>query len=202
MTTLAELKAEAARLNARIAELESGKAVPQSEPREGARVVALNNELTAGMPDLRQTEKLFNIVRPHSPWPQALVNKWDETKPLRGFSVALRWILNMQRTERPNGRVALSYYSDVCRTWLRKRNSVADHDVNSIVLAAFACGDVSYVVGDGQVGTVWELSLCEFGGRPADLGGWKRVLDTGNILAPSQPARRAPPPSPVRIFGG
>jgi hypothetical protein len=119
-------------------------------------------------------------VRNLSPWPQTLVDRFDDNRPFRGFSSAFRWLANVPRTDRPNGKVALSYWMDVCRGWLRARNSVAsDLDANALILAVLASGDVAYCPANHQLGAVWELGLVEFGGRPASPDGWKRILREG-----------------------
>lgn len=207
MTTLAELKAEAAQLSARIAELEGNNdratPPPQVVERREVSITAVNAERVSGMPDLKQVQRLFNVVRPLSPWPQALNDRFDEHRPFRSFSSSFRWVMNMPRTERPNGKVALSYWIDVCRTWLRVRNSVAsDVDTNGLVLACFAAGDVRYTPANGSLGHTWEIGLIEFGGRPADMDAWRKVLETGAILPPSAPSRRTPALSNVRITVG
>jgi hypothetical protein len=122
-TTLAELKAEAARLNARIAELEgnNNRVTPPPVEERGVRVVELLPERTDSLPTLREMERLFTIVKQHSPWPQALNDRFDEHRPFRAFSSAFRWLQNVGRAERPNGKVALSY----CVT---RSDQVADHD--------------------------------------------------------------------------
>jgi hypothetical protein len=60
---LAELEAKVVALNTEIAVLKAGKRAPQPEPRDELRIVALNNEITAGMPTLRELEKLYTAVR-------------------------------------------------------------------------------------------------------------------------------------------
>jgi hypothetical protein len=129
-TTLAELKAEAARLNARIAELEgnNNRVTPPPVEERGVRVVELLPERTDSLPTLREMERLFTIVKQHSPWPQALYDRFDEHRPFRAFSSAFRWLQNVGRAERPNGKVALSYWADTCRMWLRARNSIGERD--------------------------------------------------------------------------
>jgi hypothetical protein len=169
------------------------------------RVLQINNEITSGMPNLRELEKLYSIVRNLSPWPSALTDKFDENRPFRGFSSAFRWVMNVPRADRPNGKVALSYWLDVARGFLRARNSVAsDLDANGLILACYACGDVKYCKADPQLGVTWEIGLLEYGGKPADPTAWRRVLTGGAsaILPPSSPARRMPSLSPVRIYGG
>jgi hypothetical protein len=202
---LAELERQAAKLNAEIAKLKAERPAPPPLPPkdEGLRIVQLNNEVTAGLPDLKQTEKLFAIVKPHSPWPQTLHDKFDEFRPLRAFSSAFRWVQNVGRTERPNGKFALNFWCDTCRLWLRSRNSVgSDLDANALVLACLAAGDVVYTPANPALGHVWELGLVEFGGKPANTDAWRAVMTSGTILTPSQPAQRRPPLSNVRIYGG
>jgi hypothetical protein len=152
-------------------------------------------------PDLKQMQKLFDIVRPLAPWP--LNNKYDEQRPFRGFASAFRWVQNVGRTPQPNGKVALSFWVDTCRLWLRARNCVAsDLDANALVLACLASGDVVYTPADAGRGWVWELGLLEYGGGPANTDAWRTVLNGGAIRSPSAPARRDPPPSGVRITVG
>jgi hypothetical protein len=204
MTTLAELKTEAARLNARIAELETQQPAFPPPVKDEVRILQVLNERT-DLPDLKQTEKLFRAVKALSPWPSALVDRYDDARPFRAFSSTFRWLMNVPRSDRPNGKVALSYHLDTCRTWLRARGAmVSDLDVNALILAALACGDVPYCPGNPQLGVVWEIGILEFGGKPADPAGWRRILTQGAaaVLPPSSPARRMAAPSPVRIYGG
>lgn len=120
---------------------------------EGVRVLHVLDE-RSDLPDLKQMQKLFAVVKPHSR-PQALNDKFDPDRPFRAFSSTFRWLQNMGRTERPNGKVALSFWLDTCRTWLRARNCMTgDLDVNALVLAVFAAGDVVYVPADGAWGSL------------------------------------------------
>jgi hypothetical protein len=209
MTTdrLAQLEAQAATLNAEIAALKAGRAAPPPPPPkdEGARVVPILAERTDGMPSLKELERLYAAVRNLSPWPEALVDRYDDGRPFRAFSVSFRWLMNVPRSDRPNGKVALSYWLDTCRTWLRARNAMtSDLNVNALILACYACGDVAYCPADPQLGVTWEIGILEYGGRPADPAAWRRILTGGAsaILPPSSPARRMAPPSPVRVVTG
>jgi hypothetical protein len=201
---LAELEAQAARLASEIAALRATQpAAPPRPPKdEGVRVVPILTERQDSLPDLKQMQRLFSTVKVHSPWPQTLVNRFDENKPFRAFGSAFRWLQNVGRAPQPNGKVALSYWTDTCRLWLRARNCVgSDLDANSLVLAAFACGDVCYTPADAIRGWTWELALVEYGGKPA-TDAWRQVLSSGAILPPSAPARRMAPPSPARVIVG
>jgi len=203
---IAALEAQAAAITAEIAKLKAERpAAPPPPPRDEVRIVAINDERSDGMPTLRELEKLYAAVRTLSPWPEALVDRYDDHRPFRGFSSAFRWVQNMPRAERPNGRVALSFWIDVCRSWLRARDSVAsDLGANALILACYACGDISYCPADLQLGVTWEIGIIEYGGRPADPTAWRRILTGGAsaILPPSSPARRMAPPSPVRVVTG
>ena len=202
---LAELEAQHLALGAEIAKLKAERPAPPPPVRDELRIIALNDEITSGMPDLRQMEKLYSIVRNLSPWPEMLRDRYDDGRPFRAFSSTFRWLMNVPRTDRPNGKVALSYWLDTARIWLRARNSVAaDLNVNALVLAALACGDVCYCPGDSTLGVVWELGLVEFGGKPASPDAWRRILTQGAaaVLPPSAPARRMPAPSNVRVTVG
>ena len=204
MTTLAELKNEAARLNARIAELEASKSAPAPEPRvEGSRVIPLLPERTDSMPTLKELTRLYEIVKHLAPWP--LDVRYDADRPLRGFISCFRWLANKNRTSQPNPKFALSFWADDCKNWLRDRNSmVSDISTTTLVLATFAAGDVGYCPGNSALGHTWELALAEHAGRPADSAAWRRILSGGAaaVLPPSSPARRTPPLSQVRVVVG
>jgi hypothetical protein len=75
--------------------------------------------------------------------------------------------------------------------------------VNAVMLAALAAGDVLYVVPSPALGYVAELGLHDVlnAGRAADKAAWRRVLETGNILPSSHPARSAQSSHPVRMYG-
>jgi hypothetical protein len=84
MTTLAELKTEAARLNARIAELETQQPAFPPPVKDEVRILQVLNERT-DLPDLKQTEKLFRAVKALSPWPSALVDRYDDARPFQSL---------------------------------------------------------------------------------------------------------------------
>jgi hypothetical protein len=198
---IAALETKIAEAQAEIAALKAGKAAsPPLPPRDEVRIVPLLTE-RSDLPTLREMEKLYSAVKALSPWPSALTDRFDDSRPFRGFTSAFRWLANVPRTDRPNGKVALSYWMDVCRGWLRARNSVAsDLDANALILAVLA-SDVAYCPANPQLGVVWELGLVEFGGKPASPDAWRRILTGGAsaILPPSSPARRMAPLSPVRV---
>jgi hypothetical protein len=196
---IATLEAQILAMQAELQVLKAERPAPPVQPPrdEGARVIQLNNEIASGLPDLKQMQRLFGIIKPRSPWPSALADRFDPDRPFRAFGSAFRWAANMRRIPQLDSKRALSYWCDGCRLWLRERNCVAsDLDANALVLAILAQGDVSYTPANSSLGCVWELALHNDVGRKADPDAWKRVLDTGNVLAPSQPARQ------VRIVSG
>jgi hypothetical protein len=201
---LAELEAKAAALNSEIAALKAERPAPPPSPRDEVRIVPVLDE-TRVLPDLKQMQKLFGIVRNLSPWPQALVDRFDEERPFRAFSSCFRWLSNKGRAEFPNPRFALGFWLDDCRAWLRARNSVAsDLDANALILATYASGDIAYVPANPTLGHTWELALGEHAGRRASPDAWKRVLQQGAsaIMPPNAPARRFAPSAAVRIVAG
>jgi hypothetical protein len=87
---------------------------------------------------------------------------------------------------------------------MRERDAMTrDITGSSFIAAVLASGDILYVPHNSMIGHVWEFGLVppgHGGGKPAS-DAWKRVLN-GSVLAPSLPARRMPPPSPVRVVAG
>jgi hypothetical protein len=195
-------------INAAQAELQSIKAerpaAPSLPPRGEVRIVPILSE-PPSLPSLKETERLFAAVKALSPWPEALNDKYDPDRPSRGFSVAFRWVQSVPRSDRPNGKVALSFWMDCCKNWLRDRGSMTgDLSANSLLLAVFAAGDVCYCPANAQLGVTWEIGLLEYGGKPANADAWRRVMKEGAaaVLPPSSPARRLPMAPAVRIYGG
>jgi hypothetical protein len=199
---IAEIEAKIAAAQAELAALKAGKsAPPPPPPRDEVRIIEILSERGDG-PNLKEMERLYAKVKPLSPWPSALTDKYDEHRPFRGFSSAFRWVMNMGRLDRPNGKVALGYFLDGCRDWLRARNSVgSDLDANGLILAVYAAGDVVYTPANSMLGHTWEIGLVEYGGRKAS-DAWRNVMTSGQILPPSAPSRRFAPPSPARVFVG
>jgi hypothetical protein len=203
---LAELEAKAAALAAEIATLKAGQPGPAPRPPRDERsvsVVPIFDERVEGMPTLKDLQRLFEIVRPLAPWP--LQVQYDEHKPFRGFCSCFRWLANKGRIEQPNPKFALSFWIDQCKGWSRDRNSIAnDVDAPTMILAAYAQGDLRYCPANAALGHTWELALSEYAGRPASPDSWKRVLAGGaaSILPPSAPAHRMPAPSGVRVVVG
>jgi hypothetical protein len=103
---LAQLEQQAAAITAEIAALKSGKAAPPPQPPkdEGVRILQVLDE-RSDLPNLREMERLYAAVRNLSPWPQALVDKFDENRPFRAFSSTFRWLLNKPRADQPNPKL-------------------------------------------------------------------------------------------------
>ena len=195
MTTdrLAQLESDKpAALNAEIAKLRAERPAPPLPPvkDEGVRVVPILTE-PSSLPRLKEVERLYNAVRGLSPWPEALVDRYDDARPFRGFSSALRWVQSMPRADRPNGKVALSYWIDCGKNRRRDRNCMtSDLSANALVLAVFAAGDVCYCPANSQLGVVWEIGLLEYGGRAAAPDAWRRVMREGGSATPCRRRHR------------
>lgn len=199
---IAELERQAAALADEIAALKGGPPTLQ-EPSPVRREVTisrlLDEQKVADMPTLEELRKLFKIVRPRAPW-----KIHDEDRAFSGFRGAFRWIMAQGRINQPNPKCDLDFFVAGCRTWLRDRGAmVVDIDVNAVMLAAMAAGDIAFVVPNAALGNVAELALHDVlnAGRAADKTAWRRVLETGQLLAPSHPARSAPAAHPVRLYG-
>jgi hypothetical protein len=198
---LAQLEAQAAALSAEIAALKAGRplktagkpedlgpSVKAFEDKRGVTISQVITETTIG-PSLQEARKLFTIVKPLAPW--KLDDRYDEDRPFRAFCAALRWAQNVGRADEPNSKVALSFWLDHARNWLRARNAVGGEiDANVLIMAVMASGDIPYQRADPSQGRLWEIGLRAYGGRPASADAWRAVMTTGNILGPSRPARR------------
>jgi hypothetical protein len=190
---LAALEVQAAALNVEIAKLRAEQPPPPRPPRDEFRVVALNDEITTGMPSLAEMRRLFSIVRQRVPEQKS----HDPDAAFRGFCCAFRFVSNCGRVAAPNGKVSISWWMEGMTAWLRERNAMTiDVSGSSFIAAVVASGDVLFVPHNSTLGYTWEFSLVApgHGGKPAS-DAWKRVLE-GSLLAPSQPARQ------VRIVSG
>jgi hypothetical protein len=198
---LAQLEAQALALNAEIAKLKAERPAPAPPPpRDEVRILQVLAERGDGLPSFDQMRKLFSIVRHRVPEQKSP----DPDSAFRGFCASYRYVFNCGRIAAPNAKVSITWFIDGMKTWLRERNAMTiDVSGSSFIAAVLASGDILYVPHDSAVGHVWEFSLVlppNHGGKPAS-DAWKRVLN-GSVMAPSQPARRDLPLSPVRIVSG
>jgi hypothetical protein len=149
---LVELEAKALALKAEIAALKAGKPAPQP-PMKDVREVSITAVLDerSDLPNLKEMQKLYSVVRALSPWP--LDTRYDSDKPFRGFCACFRWLATKGRSDHPNPKSALGFWLDDCKTWLRDRNSMAsDIDATTMILAVYASGDIAYVPANGVLG--------------------------------------------------
>ena len=187
-----------AALEAELAALKAERPAPApaaQKDEQGARVIQLNDEITSGLPSLDQLRKLFSIVRNKVPQ----VKSHDDDAAFRGFTAAYRFVANCGRLTAPNPKVTIGWWCDEMKAWSRARNAMTiDLNGSSFIAAVLASGDVIYVPFNGDLGHAWEVGLLSpshNGGTPA-TDAWKTVLSTGNVRAPSSPARQ------VRIVSG
>jgi hypothetical protein len=204
-TRLAALEAEAAKLAAEIAALKAEQPAPPPRPPrdEGVRIVPLLDERTGG-PNLAELRKLYVAVKNLVPEAKS----HDPDAGFRGFCGAHRYIANCACLDVPNSKLGLGYFLDDLKQWLHQRGAMtSDVTGSSFIAAVLASGDIRYVPHNSDLGFVWEFAIVppgHGGGKPASSDAWKRILREGAsaILRPSSPARRAPAPSNVRIYGG
>jgi hypothetical protein len=168
------------------------------EDRRGVTISTPLTETNTG-PTLTELRRLYEITNVYAPWP--LAGKHDEDRPLRSFMAAFRWAQNVGRQDVPNSRVDLSYWLDAAKQWLRARNAIGEVDVNGLLMAVWACGDIAWQKQDLSQGRLWEIALVPHGGRPASADAWRQVLQTGVIRpAVHSPRQRVELP-PVRAIG-
>jgi hypothetical protein len=198
MDRIAELEAQAAKLAAEIAALKAGKAAPPpSPPKDEVRVLQILDE-RRDLPNLDQMRKLFDIVRHRVPEQKT----HDPDRPFRGFCAAARYVANCGRIAAPNNKYSLGWWLDDMTHWLRQRDAMTiDITSSSFIAAVLASGDILFVPHDADLGRVWEFAIVppHHGGEPATEA-WKRVVETGVVIRPSQPARLTEQRSQVRIY--
>lgn len=152
------------------------------------------------LPSLAELKKLLTIVRPHVPGADR-IDRDDPDRLLRGFSTCFRRIANLGRSPTPNGKYALTWWVDECKTWLRARNAIGGDVTGAAYIAAvLAQGDVVWVEHDLYRGQLFEAGLLPYGGKPGG-DAWKRVLESGNILPALRPVRPGERSNSVRMLG-
>jgi hypothetical protein len=159
MTTLAELKAEAARLDARIAELEGNtpNRVPQPQPvkNEGTRVVLLEERTNFVRPTLKELRKLHDIVCNKYPQfrPRTIAARFadqDAEECFEGFEWSFERLANLGRLDAPDTRRYVDHWVEETKDWLRLHRPAHRGNIGAGFLAAcIAHGDIPFIVGDG-----------------------------------------------------
>jgi hypothetical protein len=103
----------------------------------------------------------------------------------------------MLRTDEVSHKYAITYWVDEANNWL------ADQDIEGTITGGYLAavlshGDVNYVPANPALGVVWTIGVSPFQGRAAS-DGWKRVLESGQLLPATAPPRlhQAQQPSPV-----
>jgi hypothetical protein len=207
---IAEIEAKIASAQVELAALKAGGAAPLPQPvrgrDEGPRVVLIEDRTTFVRPTLNELRKLYEIVC--SKYPQfrpAIVSgrfaDQDAAECFAGFEWSFERLGHIGRLGAPDTRRYVDHWVEEARDWLRLHRPSHGGNIGAGFLAAcVAHGDIPYVVGDKNLGVVWVIGVAPFGGRPAS-DAWRAVLKGGNVMAPSQPARRFEPPSPARVYG-
>jgi hypothetical protein len=86
---LAQLEAQAAALASEITALKAERPAPPPPVKDEVRIVEVLDE-RRDLPSLREMLKLFAIVKPRSPWPQATISdrRSDVNRPSIGWNGA------------------------------------------------------------------------------------------------------------------
>jgi hypothetical protein len=195
MTSLAELKSEVARLNAKIAELEgkapklAPKPVPEERPLISYAVLSSNFV----RPTENELRRLADIVLARFPrlGPRKTLRGWlsdeYETAFREGFAWSFQRLGFIGRTAEPDKKYYVEHWMHDAKDWLvRYRPNHYGDIAGSFLCACVAHGDVAHIVGDQSRGIVWSVGLTAHGGKLPTGVGWKRVLDTGTLLPPTE----------------
>jgi hypothetical protein len=205
---IAALEAKIASAQVELAALKAGRPAPVPPScDEGPRVVLIEERTTFVRPTLNELRKLYEIVcgrfpqfRPRSS-PARFADQ-DAEECFAGFEWSFERLGNIGRLGAPDTRRYVDHWVEETKDWLRLHRPAHRGNIGAgFLAAAVAHNDIPFTVGDKDRGVVWAIGVAPFGGKPAtDV--WRAVLKGGNVLAPSQPARRMAPLSPVRIYGG
>jgi hypothetical protein len=201
-------------LRAKVAALEkrgSRKSiVPPPRPLEGTRVFYPIPPSCFTMPSDEQLCQLADIVIETYPAfgdtsGPAFHGSVDEREAdwLSQFKLSFRALGAMKRLAEPDRKHYLSHHIDACEAHLRVIGKSATLRGNPFMAAVLAWGDICFSgVGLQHEGVVVEIGLSEHVGRAASDASWKRVLETGQLLPMSRPARQPAPRSPSRVIVG
>jgi hypothetical protein len=196
-------------LEAVIASLKSGKTVVAPPPQPVKAIadrplVSVLQPPPIELPTAEQGARLIEVIgREYSMLKPRYSMRWhdDEERELHaGFFTSVRFISTLGCIPADTSKHYVSVWIDRCRDWARlvDHGSVGNVGV-SFFLAAVAMG-VPYQLGNSATGVLPAVGLREHGGERMTADGWKQTL-RGNVMAPSQAARRFEPPSPARVYG-
>jgi len=209
MNDIAELKAEIADLQKRVASIEACEPVAAAfnaaaaaaaadeerrlqleHDRARRSLITSLNHTRVAMPKNSDGRILFDKVLRQFPELAerggSRGSQVGDEDPFNRFLAALCWIGQLGRLEEPNRRYAVSWWVDGGNDWLHSWGMPRKLQGGDFIIAAIAWGDVSYVVPDRGIGQAhWEFGLVAYphSGKLPAPDAWKRVLTEG-LLAP------------------
>ena len=166
---------------------------PPAKPVDDRPLVTVLQPPAIELPTAEQCRKLIEVVtRSHPLLLRRYSMRWhdEEERELHaGFFTSVRFIATLGRAAAPDGSVYLSHWIDRCRAWSQLLDYTPSGNIGvSFFIAAVAMG-VPYQFGNDAMGVLPAVGLREHGGEKVMADGWKQTLQ-GNVLAPTQPARR------------
>jgi hypothetical protein len=178
---ISELRAEVARLTARVSELEAPPAKKPAVPRredEGVRITTfLPMADPKHLPDSDECHALLNIVTAR--YPKLKIMNADEE--LESFRVSFRFICLLTKTAAPVTKFAPSWWIDYGQKWAR--DCGVQGVIRSLLPAIVASGDVPFSFDDRSA--LW-LDPYRASGRAVDPSAWRKILGGGDLIEPTK----------------
>lgn len=177
--------------------LESGNAVPKGaavHPASGVSVTHPASEilLDPRMPSDNELAQLLSIIR--NDYPSLQPDGWSSrameysSQDFLAFKLAARWLLDIGRGDLDLMHT-LNFWANRVQGFAAFHGMKVQIGGNQMTCACIASGDVAFLNPDRYPSNLQHAGLKEtYGGRPANVQAWRRVLAMG----------RAPAPSPFR----
>lgn len=194
MTNLEQRVIELERQVAQLTELHQAElAVKAVAPRpraiddRGVRITYLAEPNAFQMPGEDDLKTLYEIVLNRCPYlcPSKQTRPFIDDNDRDGFKDFCNSFLrlgNLGRADKPNQKLALSWWLQECGDWLSPRSLPKISKADAFLAAVIAHGDIPYVA-PANDGSTWEFALEPYSRGRRATDGWRKVLG-GEILTP------------------
>jgi hypothetical protein len=115
------------------------------------------------------------------------------------FKLGLLAVFNMRALDAPDTRRMWTTHRDRCCDFLMSIGKRTELGMNPFLCAVLASGSIKYS-GLFLMGQSISLGLAEHSGATLDPAAWRRVLESGKILAPCRVNIPMAPASPSRVI--